>query len=475
MSNGELGGGGGGGFPPVGGVPEGPSFPDVPGECEPTITQKSPIAKVADKTYDDVFVFVNCKAHSPFLAHVFAGLAATAIDILGWAAGLIIAPLAKLSATAGVSILELLGAARKDAAPSLNDLTVASLNEMFGAEFTAADLPTSGDPKAALARARVIGDKVLGLLEKEFAPAGELNPEQGQLAAKAFTGFSVNFAVVSSFIAVLGEMVSLGQLESFRELGTELAEALGLGRMARRGLSELVSSTVADPYEWFLNKKYHPKLLSQGQVINAFFARLVSAEDMFEELERQGFAPAKIRALVELNKETVGLDDLELLVRYKAMTRGDAVDRLSRKGFTPDEAELALSVVDLRRKDALVRSQAAVYQQQVLDGVLDFDQLGLLLEPLPLTEDEKLVLRRTTAARMELPRRFLTLAQMRDALRDGIVDITEFDEFLVREGYSSDDSTILRIDALLRLARAKEADEAKARRAEARGKVAPPP
>ncbi len=473
MSNGE---GGGGGFPPQGVVPEGPSLPNQPKPCgDIGAFRDNAILRRAEDAFDSIFAFLTCKGMNSYLAWLLAGLSTVPIGIAGIVAGLLLAPLAKLASLAGSTVLEALGEARKDAAPELNKLTIATLNELFGAEFNDADLPGAGDPKAALARARILGDKVLGLLEKEFVPAGELSPAQGQLAAKAFTGFSVNFAVVSSFIAILGEMATAGQLESFRELGVELAEALGLGRMARRGLSELVSSTVSDPYEWFLNKKYHPKLLGQSQVINAFFARLVSEEDMFEELERQGFAPAKIRALVELNKDTVGLDDLELLVRYGAMSRVDAVDRLTRKGFTPDEAELALRVVDMRRVDALVRSQAAVYQQQVLDGVLDFEQLALLLEPLPLTDEEKLVLRRTTAARVELPRRFLTLAQMRDALRDGIVDIEEFDEFLVREGYSSDDATILRIDALLRLARAKEADEEKARRAEARGKVAPPP
>jgi hypothetical protein len=293
------------------------------------------------------------------------------------------------------------------------------------------------------------------------------------LAAKRFLGFAMSFAVRAGNVSVLSEMGSLSYVKNFREYGEEMAQNLALGRLMRLALRPYIQELITTPLEWALRKQYHPTLLSESQAIHAMFAQLIDESTMFEELERRGFAPEKIRALVELNKETVSLDDLELLVRYGVMSRGDAVDRLTRKGFTPDEAELALKAVDLRRVDGLVRTQAGVYQQQVLDGVLDLQQLELLLEPLPLTDEEKLVLRRTTAARMELPRRFLTLAQMTDALVEGVVDLDEFDEFLVREGYSSDDATILRIRALLRLQRIKEADAAKAQREAERQKSKP--
>lgn len=458
MPNGEggLGGGGGGGIGPG----ELPSFPDDPGSCDTPLIKDNAVLKRAVQTYKDIFRVVKCASGSNWLSHTVAGLSILPIVLAGVVLGLVIAPLAKILSTVGATVLELLGESRKEAAPQLNDLMIATMNEMFGVEFSAEDLPTKGDAAAARERARILGQKVIGLLESEFAPTGKISPEQGQDAARTFTGFTVNFSVVSAFISILGEMVSAGQLESFRELGVELADNMGLGRLARRGLSELVSATVSDPYEWYLNRKYRPKLLTTGQYINAYLGRRLDSQGLYDALALQGYSTERINELIAQHQASLNLDDLDVLLRYGAWTRGDVIAHLTTQGFTPETAEAKLRAHDLKRVDGLVRDYIAVLRKQREDEVLDDLQFRSSLENLPITEEESLTIRRITGAKLELPRRQLTLAQMENAFVQGLVDLDELDDFLRREGYSSDDQTILRFQTLLKTAAAAEAAEA---------------
>ncbi len=468
-----IGTGGGGGISGL----EGPSFPDKPGKCDEALIRDNALLRAANKIYNDTFEFTKCKTHSSFIAAIVASPIALLVGGAGAIVGLALGTVTKIASGVGTGVLELLGEARKEAAPDLNKLVIATLNEMFGTEFTDEDLPTAGDFRSAKERARRIGDKVISLLEGEFAPAGRIDEQQGQDAARTFTGFTVNFSVVSAFIAILGELVTAGQLESFRELGVELAQNLGLGRLSRRGLSELVSTTVATPYEWFLMEKYRPTLLGPGQAVKAFLRGQVAPEDLFEELSRQGYSTERINSLIADAQTTLSVDDLDVLVRYGKWTTAQAVDHLRGTGLPLELAEAKFAAVDLKRVDAHVREHVSLLRTQRENGVLDPIQFATSLQELPISEDEIHTIRAVTEAKLELPRKFLTLGQMRDAFIEGVVDLEELNDFLVREGYSRDDQTILRISILLRLAeqtKAEQEREERRKRLEAKRKALSP-
>ncbi len=327
-----------------------------------------------------------------------------------------------------------------------------------------------------------VGGQVFDLLAQEFlTPPGEalpgkfsvkqaggiaglpdfkISPEQGVEAARRFMGFGMTFAVREANVGVLGELATIGFAKNFRDYGENMVANLAIGRLMRIALRPLMTVAIADPLTQALNKQYHPKLLNESQVVTLFHHGLIDQATLFEELERQGYDAQRIRALVEVLKTHISPDDLELLWRYGVLSRGDAVSRLTAQGFSADDAELHLKVIDLRRLDSIVRAQADLAQKQFEDGVLDADELRAALEALPLTDDEKQLRRVLAASHVELPRRFPTLAQMTSALEEGIVTVGEYDDFLIREGYSSDDATILRLLALLKTAKVLEARQA---------------
>ncbi|MGH9493059.1 MAG: hypothetical protein ACRD2K_06130, partial [Terriglobales bacterium] len=237
----------------------------------------------------------------------------------------------------GLALMNVVLEQRKMATPTLNKITVATMADLFGVDFEGIGLPEEASPEASLQRARIIGDAIFDLLEKEFVPDGALSPEQGELAAKAFTGFSANFAVSSAFITLLGEVISLGAFEAFRELGVELADNLGLGRMSRRGLSELVSKTVSDPYEWFLNKKYRPTGLSRGEALEAQRRGIMESDELAEKLKRDGYSDDKIAVLLNLQRTELTASQLINSFERGDLDDGELLDRMRKLGYGDED------------------------------------------------------------------------------------------------------------------------------------------
>src|SRR6266571_2401756 len=264
-------------------------------------------------------------------------------------------------------------------------------------------------------------------------PAFKISPEQGVEAARRFMGFGMTFAVREANVGVLGELATIGFAKNFRDYGENMVANLAIGRLMRIALRPLLTVLIADPLNQALNKQYRPKQLSEAQLLTLFHHDPTRRGDVVEQLALLGFSDQNIQTLFEIEKTHVVANDVELLERYGILSHADAVKKLTAAGMSADDAELQLQVIHLR---------------QVL-----------------------------AATRVELPRRFLTLAQMQSAFEQGIITVEELDDFFVREGYSPDDATILRLETLLKSAAAAEARQAAADRKAARDtkKKAKPP
>ncbi len=452
-------------------APQGPPIPELEkppaGPGPPTKKLPLPLDQ-AREVYKTTYAFLDKLNAGFLLAGAGATLASVVVLILAIAQTIILWALVNVAEPVADTIVKFIDKARKELSPSVAAIAADVLNELTGADFTPEDLPTGKTFADQVERARRIGRQLQDVLITEFAPDGTIGPTQGRDAAARFTGFVTNFAVATALISIVSEIESLGAIEEFRELGVEVARNLGLGRLHRLALRPLIQTLVTTPLEWDLHKTYHPTLVSEADAVRAFHRGLISEGDMFEELERRGFSPERIRTLVELTQETLSIDDLELLTRYDVLTRGDAVARLTLKGFTPADGELALRAVDLRRVDSLARTWIDVLKRQRKDGVLNAEQFAASLEEIRITDEERRTIRVLTETEVELPRRFLTFAQMETALVEGVVDVDELSEFLVREGYSADDATILRILALLRLAEKEKGKKEREKRSSAR-------
>jgi len=346
-------------------------------------------------------------------------------------------------APSAVYMLNLQEEIRRNSTEGINKVTLAAMSEMFGVEFDAFDLPSGTDRKSVEKRALVVGSKITELLEREFTQGGGLSPEQGEKASKTFTGFSANFAVASAFTGIVGELMTAGQVEAFGEFGPELADNLGLGRMARGGLRELVSTTVATPYDWFMNKKYRPALLSVSGYIEAYWKGVISEDEAREKMRWLGYSEQNIDALIANARPILGDADLSRLERHGNINNDVAVARLQMRGYSRLDAIFLLESNKLLRLDARIEESINFMQTMTRAGTIPLTDFFSWVDTLPLYDEEKQQLKSSMGEIFEHPRKGLTLAQMKDAYIEGVVSLGDYETYLENEGYSFDDADTL--------------------------------
>lgn len=372
--------------------------------------------------------------------------------------------LIQLTAPVATTVLKSLGDARNDSAQPLNVVITQALSDLLGVDFAPGDVPVGGSLAANTARARSIGDKLHSVLLAEFAPDGEVTPESGERAARAFTGFNVNFGVTSAFISIVAEMFSLGQFKEFRELGVEVAENLGLGRMHRSAIKPLIDNTIAKPYDRQLRARYRQDKLSESQFVKALHRGRLTEEEIRSELAQKGFKDAYIDEI--LSEFTLHLSDSELerLVRHGVIPQEDAVKEMQDDGWPAAKAALKLQAIELARTDASVQAILAEYRSLVRERFMDTETFHTLVEQMPLSNEQKTWEIRLAGASLDFPHLRVTQAELTSLLEHGIVDLTYADEWAKGKGYADADALNLEL-----LYFAKEKDKAaKAAAAKAR-------
>lgn len=409
------------------------------------------------------------------LAKAFGGFAALAIGltfILFKIFNTLVTIFALPIMTAIIKGIEVI---RKSGSKELNALIVGIMGEFFGADFTDADIPSGTGQRGVRDRAASVGHKFHALLRDQFkVPPAEFLGTGARLTqpdsqpAETFAGFSIDFSVFTSILTILGEIESFGKIEGFRELGSEIARNLSLGRLQRLAQKPLIDLAVAKPLELALMRTLRPTTLSEGDILDAMHSGLLTEQDAHEELIRLGHSIDNINALVELRQKRVDAPMLERLGRFGFLTKEEQVGQLRKQGYTDETARLALNAVVAARLEAQELKDMELLRAHVVNGVLDERHLDQARVMFHVTEEEWTEFRERTLFQRDIPHKFLTELQVTKALESGVIDVAEFDDLNTRAGYSLDDRRILLQIALLALARQKEAAAVKAARAAAK-------
>lgn len=354
--------------------------------------------------------------------------------------------LLQLTTPVATSLLRTIGEARKDSAGPINEVIVEAMGELLGVTLTADDVPTGGDLQSNAARARAIGGKLHEVLIAEFTPDGEVTPESGEKAARAFTGFNINFGVTTAFIAIVAEMFSLGQLKEFRELGVTVAENLGLGRLHRQAMKPLMDNTVSKPYDRLLRKRYRQDKLTESQYVKALHRGKLDEQEVRDALAEKGYKDSYIDEIIQQLTAHLTDNELERLVRHGVIEYQLAIDQMRAEGWPEETAQRKLKAIELGKVDSLVDSLLSFYRGSVGNGFMDVDDFRKVLDELPISEAQKVWEIRLAGAPLEFPSKNITLAQLQTAHARGIVDLSYFDAWAKREGYSDED--ILNLELL---------------------------
>jgi hypothetical protein len=295
-------------------------------------------------------------------------------------------------------------------------------------------------------------------------PTVGLSPRQGVDAARRFLGFAMSWAVREGNVAALGEVAGLGAIENFRQYGVAMSRNIGIGRLVRMALRPLVDVTVATPLEWALNKQYRPKLLTPASATHAWLAGKFTAEQLLEECRLQGYSEDRISALITQAIRDLTPHQIGALLSTAQITEEDARTYLKRTGYNDENVDLyfrAEEAIALQGAQQILLSRGL---NELVEGSLEPSEFDALMDRIGFTEAFKRKMSSVAGELTRMPRKSVSWGEMRKAFLDGITDIREVEDYLIRTGYRQSDRQLRLIQLLTDGKKKAEADKARAER-----------
>jgi hypothetical protein len=339
--------------------------------------------------------------------------------------------------------LRILTKLRTDTVPEQLELSASVLSEFLAVEISPDDMKPGKGADATIAAANQIGGGLLDRLEKEFTNGGSVSPESGAAAARTFSGYAVNFAVQNTVISTLADAISFHMLEQFRELGVEVAQNIGLGRLVRGALRPLVDTTITKPYTRQLNAKYRQDLMGDAQIVHAYIRGAKTFEQCSRELAWKGYTDDDILQLIQEHAGRLSMSEITNLVAFGELTEQDAVAELQAQGFAQLDAQRKVRSAILSQVASVESTYADTLQKKYTDGFIDEDTFNNLLNRLHMSDDEKQARRNIVGLVLDAGQKRLTIAQVQSMVNDGILTTADAADWIDREGYTPHDGLVL--------------------------------
>src|SRR5713226_3135266 len=220
------------------------------------------------------------------------------------------------------------------------NLVATLLGDLLGVEgVTGEQIFAAFQQRGRIGAMKEVGSGFLDVLSKEMITSGNVSPEQGDAAVRAFLGFVLSFSVRQGNIEFLTSLIpeEFRFAEGFRAYGELMAKNLGLGRLTRLVLKPLVTTLAATPFQWKLNELYRPTQLKLADVVNPFTGAVMEAKDIWADLAREGYTDDKIQALLELHRKKISEADVFTLYQGGYWEQSRVLEYYKRLGFTEDD------------------------------------------------------------------------------------------------------------------------------------------
>jgi hypothetical protein len=291
----------------------------------------------------------------------------------------------------------------------------------------------------------------------------------------------VNFGTATALLGLAGELASVGVIKDFRLIGEQVSSGLGFSRLHRRVFGPLLKTCIIDPYQRYLNKRFHPTHLKANELVNPYTQTLVDTNLVHNELELEGYDEQRIEQLIKLHQKRLTVTDVETLRRWGYWDTDAAHKYVVALGWPEDLAETVLRLPELHRIDGRVSRFVDTLESWVDAGHLTVDDALALMKGVGITEDELAVIQATMRTKEHTPHKSLTLTEIEQAFSQGIFTQDDVITRLQQAGFQGDDLQTLTTLVLLKFAKAEEAKavaqfvwDAKVAKAKAKGLPLPP-
>lgn len=324
---------------------------------------------------------------------------------------------------------------------------------------------------------RGVGAGLLGQLEKEMTATQSTPLVAGAEGGQTFAGFLMAFAVREGIWNLAMDFLPEGILEQYRQIGVDMAENLGLGRLARQAFTPLVKTLVGDPMQWYLNAKYRPGRLAIGEAVRAFNRGVITEEVFKREVSYLGFSDEIAAAMTAEHSTQLSTGEIDALFTAGLADQKLALDFLSLLGYSEATGQKVFDAMRAARLYGRANQVLAIITTQFVNGFIDREQFQSVLAQLPIPEDERNFINLGIGEKAEFPRKRISLADARAAVKAGFMDFSEFQLYLHTVGYSDDDVallTLLELEKINSGAAKKAAGATKAKKGAAPAPTSPP-
>jgi hypothetical protein len=477
MSNGNNSGGGGGatGIDQTISISGLPDFTvNVTDIAPPDMPTDLPRAQL-EKYFRDCYTMLHTWGCPKWIAAAVAGTIVGLCGALVVMKDLLIVILRVVLPPFGGEVLQALDDLRKSVDPEVADLAVDVLNELLGTDVTASDMPTGTTTGDHLARADKVGGILHDMLMSEFTGMSSITPETGRAAARRFSGLMINFGTVTGVLATLGGLIPQIHLDDVREIGEQVAQNLGLGRLGRQVLRPIVQTLIEMPYTWWIHQQYRPTQLTVSDCVNPYTGAVIDPALIHSSLALQGYSDTLISAIIELHQKKLTEADYWLLVEQKLKADTDFESYLQKLGYSADDAADRALAETYRAEKALQDEIISASMDAYVAGHIALDEFQGIVNTARPHPDLNALTMLLAQYKAKVPHKALTLAEITSMLEMDVINTGEFEDYLTAFGYSEMDALNLKIWTLLKLAQKEEAAKAKAAKAAAKTTIAAAP
>jgi len=388
-----------------------------------------------------------------------------------YGASLLLSWIIKAAATIAAGFLNVLTETDEKANSAYGLLTAATLEHLFGVQINPRDVAGRGQREQRVVVANTIGQAIFGALFAAAPTSGAGGLRPSSAASEQYLQTVTHLGLEGWMESWIVDALSLHELQRFGELKDVMAEMLGLGRLTRRVLAPPMKILVEDPYTWKLNDTYRPTLLPHELATRQFLRGKLTRDQLDQVLGWQGWSPANIDYLINSNAKFLSLADLDYQIQRGFKSEADAVQYLRDQGWDQETATSQVSVFHERRIDVYRKELIQASEQAFIDKDIDADTFRAVVQTSGLPEEEQSWIIKVAGARREMKFKRLTLSEIEQLIRAGIMNVDDLRQWMLRENYSFEDAQFLELLLIDQVTTKAAADKAKAEKLAAKKKA----
>jgi len=210
--------------------------------------------------------------------------------------------------------------------------------------------------------------------------------------------------------------------------------SLGLGFLGWQALAPVASHAIQKPQENFLNYNFPKEIPSASVIADLFSSRMLSYGEAVELLQQHGIRPEFHKRLLERAFSRISVSDLFDLYRAGKIDVSMLASYLAIHGYKDEDIPLIIAANTLPKEESIPNISLSVLRQALREGIITEDQFRQKAREIPRNPEEIELIILIERMRKAVEKRMLTVSQIREAFKAGVLREPEVVHYLQELG-----------------------------------------